>query len=106
MNEQTEFDVGYMVSNYLFWKKEIERLERVLYGFSTSMGSWGVAQYGIDAAMPKGLSIRSAEELKKMDVRERSQVLRLEKIKVFVNALEVAYDLINNEQLKTIYDCY
>lgn len=105
MNEQNDLDVGYLVSNYRFWKKEIDRLERVLYGYSTSMGSWGVAQYGLEAAMPKGASIRSAEELKKMDIRERSQILRLERLKAYVYALEVAYDLISDEQLKTIYDC-
>jgi hypothetical protein len=56
----------------LFGKKEIERLEHVLFGNSFSMESWGVAQYDIDAAMSIGSSIRSAKELEKMDVRERS----------------------------------
>ncbi len=69
------------------------------------MGSWGVAQYGLDAAMPKGSSIRSAEEMKRMDVRERSQIQRLEKMRTYVYALEVAYDLVEDEQLQTIYDC-
>ena len=105
MSNQTEPEVGYLVGNYRFWKKEIERLEHVLFGNSFSMGSWGVAQYGIDAAMPKGSSIRSAKELERMDVRERSQILRLEKLRTYVYTLEVAYDLIEDEQLKTIYDC-
>lgn len=65
----------------------------------------GVAQYGIDAAMPKGSLIRSVEELKRMDVRERGQIARLEKLRTYVYALEVAYNLIDDEQLKTIYDC-
>ncbi|MFF2174958.1 sigma-70 family RNA polymerase sigma factor [Lysinibacillus sp. NPDC058147] len=101
----SEEDIDYLVKNYRFWKKEINRLERVLYGGSSSMGSWGVAQYGIDAAMPKGSSIRSAEELKRMDVRERGQIARLEKLRTYVYALEVAYNLIEDEQLTTIYDC-
>lgn len=105
MKEQTELDVGYLVSNYRFWKKEIERLERVLFGFRSSMGSWGVAQYGLDAAMPKGSSIRSAKELDKMDIREKSQWLRLERLQGYVFALEKALDIIEDEQLKTIYDC-
>ncbi|ACA40633.1 sigma-70 family RNA polymerase sigma factor [Lysinibacillus sphaericus] len=101
----SEADINYLVKNYRFWKKEINRLERVLYVGSSSMGSWGVAQYGIDAAMPKGSSIRSAEELKRMDVRERGQLARLEKLRTYVYALEVAYNLIDDEQLITIYDC-
>lgn len=105
MSEQNNVDVGYLVGNYRFWKKEIERLERVLFGFSVSMGSWGVAQYGLDVAMPKGSSIRSAKELEKMDVREKSQLMRLERIRSYVYALEKALDLIEDEQLKTIYDC-
>lgn len=105
MSEQNNLDVGYMVGNYRFWKKEIVRLERVLFGFSVAMGSWGVAQYGLDAAMPKGSSIRSEKELEKMDVREKSQLMRLERIRSYVYALEKALDLIEDEQLKTIYDC-
>ncbi|MEK4522384.1 sigma-70 family RNA polymerase sigma factor [Psychrobacillus sp. FSL W7-1493] len=104
MNEQNNLDIGYMVGNYRFWKKEIERLEKVLFGFSVAMSSWGVA-HGIDAAMPKGSSIRSAKELKKMDVREKSQLMRLERIRSYVYALEKALDLIEDEQLYTIYDC-
>ncbi|MFJ7950352.1 sigma-70 family RNA polymerase sigma factor [Lysinibacillus sp. NPDC096418] len=101
----SEADIDYLVKNYRFWKKEINRLENVLYGGSRTMSSWGVAQYGIDAAMPKGSSIRSAEELKRMDVRERGQIARLEKLRTYVYALEVAYNLIEDEQLTTIYDC-
>lgn len=105
MNEQMEFDLGYLVNNYRFWKKEIERLERILYGYSTTMGSWGVAQYGIDAAMPKGSSIRSARELEKMDIREKNQILRLERLQRYVYALEEALDIVDDEHLNTIYDC-
>lgn len=101
----SESDIDYLVKNYRFWKKEINRLERVLYGGSSAMGSWGVAQYGLEAAMPKGSSIRSAEELKRMDVRERGQIARLEKLRTYVYALEIAYNLIEDEQLTTIYDC-
>lgn len=37
----SEADIDYLVKNYRFWKKEINRLERVLYGSSSSMVSWG-----------------------------------------------------------------
>lgn len=98
-------DFDYMISNYRMWKREIQRLERVLYGGHRSMSSWGVAQYGLDAAMPKGSSIRSVVELERMDVRERSQIKRLQRLESYVYALEVAYDLLKDEQLKTVYDC-
>ncbi|MFA1738145.1 hypothetical protein [Lysinibacillus fusiformis] len=44
------------------------------------MSSWGVAQYGYMAAMPKGSSIRSAKELERMDYRDRIQYARYLKI--------------------------
>ncbi|MCT6942609.1 MAG: hypothetical protein M3Z62_19500, partial [Metasolibacillus sp.] len=61
--QTTQMDIGYMINNYRLWKKEIARLERALYGGSRNMSSWGVAQYGLEATMPKGSSIRSAAEM-------------------------------------------
>ncbi|MCT6924076.1 sigma-70 family RNA polymerase sigma factor [Metasolibacillus sp.] len=100
-----QLDIGYMIDNYRLWKKEIARLERAIYGGSRNMSSWGVAQYGIEATMPRGSSIRSAAEMERMDIRERSQLKRLERLESYVYALEVAYDLLKDERLKTIYDC-
>ncbi|MEG0470765.1 MAG: sigma-70 family RNA polymerase sigma factor [Solibacillus sp.] len=99
-------DIDYMISNYRLWVREIIRLESILYGGRTNMSSWGVAQYGDQAAMPKGSSIRSAVELEQMDARERIQYNRLCKIQSYVFALEFACNVFKTEELCTIYDCF
>ena len=99
-----QIDVGYMINEYRFWKKEVERLERTLYGGYIGSYSGGVAQYGIDAVMPKGSSIRSARELEQMDTRDRIQYYRLQKLYSYVYALEDAFKVLKDEKLQTIYD--
>ena len=105
MGKEQALDIEYMISNYRLWKREIQRLERMLYGGYRSMSSWGVAQYGLDAAMPKGSSIMPKSELERLDVRERSQLARLGRLESYVYALEAAYDILKSEQQKIIYDC-
>ena len=105
MGKEQILDIEYMISNYRLWKREIKRLERILYGGHRSMSSWGVAQYGLDAAMPKGSSIMPKSELERLDVRERSQLARLGRLESYVYALEAAYDILKSEQQKIIYDC-
>ncbi|PUB12606.1 sigma-70 family RNA polymerase sigma factor [Paenisporosarcina sp. OV554] len=98
-------EITQLIRDYYWMKKEILRLETILFGKNIPMGSWGVAQYGIDAAMPKGSSIRSAKELEKMDIREIRQIERLEAYRWNVYALESAADELDSEILKIIYDC-
>lgn len=105
MGKGQTLDIEYMISNYRLWKREIARLERVLYGGHRSMSSWGVAQYGDIAAMPKGSSIRSAKELERMDYRDRIQYARLTRLESYVFALEVGIDVLKGEEIRTIYDC-
>ena len=105
LGKEQALDIEYMISNYRLWKREIQRLERMLYGGYRSMNSWGVAQYGLDAAMPKGSSIMPKSELERLDVRERSQLARLGRLESYVYALEAAYDILKSEQQKIIYDC-
>lgn len=93
------------VRDYNWMKKEIVRLQKVNYGNSISMRSWGVAQYGIEAVMPKGSSGKSAAELEHMDIREEKQRKRLEKYECIVYALEMAFDALEDERQKIIYDC-
>lgn len=106
MGKGQKQDIDYMISNYRLWKREIERLENSLYGAYREMASWGVAQYGDIAAMPKGSSIRSAVELDRMDARERIQHARLAKLESFVYALEIGCEILKNEELCIIYDCF
>lgn len=47
-------DIENLVNNYHWMVKEVYRLQKVLYGSTISMKNWGVAQYGLEVAMPKG----------------------------------------------------
>ncbi|XQY90656.1 sigma-70 family RNA polymerase sigma factor [Metabacillus sp. HB246100] len=94
-----------MIRDYHWMRKEVDRLERILYGYSTPMKSWGVAQYGNDAAMPKGSSIKSQTEIENMDIREERLLKRLWKLQGQVFALEAAADYLNDEMEKIVYDC-
>lgn len=99
-----QFDIGYMIGEYRFWKKEKDRLDGILWGGYYSGRSSLVPQYGIDAVMSKGSSIRSAREMDQMDARERIQYKRFWKLYDYVCALERAYDILEDERLITIYD--
>lgn len=98
-------DIGELIRDYRMMKREIERLQKILYGKSIPMRSWGVATYGDDAGMPKGSSGKSQAELKDMDIREQKQINRLEEYQRRVVAIESAGDLLNKEILKIVYDC-
>jgi DNA-binding CsgD family transcriptional regulator len=94
-----------LIKDYPWMRKEVDRLERILYGHSTPMRSWGVALYGIEAAMPRGSSGKSQAELRKMDIREERAYKRLEKFQDTVYALEIAAEFLEDEKEKVIYDC-
>ncbi|MEH7392416.1 sigma-70 family RNA polymerase sigma factor [Bacillus sp. JJ1474] len=94
-----------LIKDYPWMRKEVDRLERILYGHSTPMRSWGVALYGLEAAMPKGSSGKSEAELRKMDIREERAFKRLEKFQDTVFALEMAAEYLEDEKEKVIYDC-
>lgn len=76
----------------------------VLYGSDIPMRSWGVAQYGLEAAMPQGSPGKSQDELRDMYLREERLFKRLEYFEVRVYAIEVAASKIEGEQHKVIYD--
>ncbi|MEK4701978.1 sigma-70 family RNA polymerase sigma factor [Solibacillus sp. FSL R7-0668] len=105
MAGQGQMDIGYMIGEYRFWKKEIMRLESVMWGGYNPSRSEGVAQYGIEAVMPKGSLIRSARELDQMDARERIQYKRWEKLSSYIYALDCGFEILREEKLQTIYDC-
>lgn len=102
--EETE-RIAQMVRDYRWMKNEINRLQRIIYGSSIPMIKWGVAQYGIEAAMPKGSKGKSQAEMDAMDVRERKQIQRLKNYERYVYALESAVDVLEDERQKIIYDC-
>src|SRR3954464_4326067 len=94
-----------LIRDYRMMKREIERLQRIIYGTVQPMRSWGVALYGIEASMPRGSKGKSQAELRDMDIRELKQLARLEEYEIKVVAIESAGDLLNSEILKICYDC-
>lgn len=97
--------ISQLIKDYNWMKKEIARLQRIIYGSTSPMKSWGVAQYGDEAAMPRGSSGKSYAELRDMDIREEKQIRRLHAYQSYVYALEKAIDVIKDERQKIIYDC-
>lgn len=98
-------DISQLIKDYNWMKKEIARLQRIIYGSTVPMIKWGVAQYGIESVMPKGSSGKSVAELDAMDLREKRQIERLESYQKYVYALESAVDILEDERQKIIYDC-
>lgn len=94
-----------LIRDYRMMKREIERLQRIIYGQPMPMRSWGVAQYGIEATLPKGSRGKSQAELRDMDIREQKQIARLEEYQRKVVAIESAGDFLDREILKIVYDC-
>lgn len=94
-----------LIRDYQWMRREVDRLQNALYGYATPMRSWGVAQYGIEAAMPKGSSGKSQAELKNMDLREERLYKRLMKFEGRVYAIEWAGELLEDEKERVVYDC-
>lgn len=98
-------EIESLLRDYGWMAREIERLKRCLYGNSVLERSWGVAQYGIDAAMPKGSSGKSQVELAAMDDREERLYNRIKKLSQKVNVVESAAEHIKGEMHKVVCDC-
>lgn len=96
--------ISSIITDYQMMKTEIARLEQILYGYKVPMENWGVAQYGLDAAMPKGSPGKSEAELKKMDLRERKQLERLVYMRTCVHILESFTDSFGDLRTNIIYD--
>lgn len=104
-SEQAE-RIESLLRDYSWMVREADRLQRRLYSGSSSVErSWGVAQYGIDAAMPKGSSIKSQAELAEMDSREMWLLNRIESFKKKIKAIESAANQLKGEMHKVVYDC-
>ncbi|MEK5056029.1 hypothetical protein MHH96_21815 [Niallia sp. FSL K6-0212] len=73
-----EINIAELIRDYRMMKREIERLQRIIYGKSVPIRSWVVAQYGVEATLPHGSSGKSKEELRDMDIREQKQIMRLQ----------------------------
>ena len=98
-------NINELIRDYRMMKREIERLQKLIYGFSMPMRSWGVSQYGVEATLPKGSSGKSQAELRDLDIREQKQIERLREYERKVIAIESAGDFLDREILKIVYDC-
>ena len=101
---KTGTSIASIIKDHHMMKTEITRLEQILYGFKIPMDNWGVAQYGLEAAMPRGSSGKSEAELKKMDVRERKQLERLSYMRYCVLILEGYTNTSSDLRTNIIYD--
>lgn len=98
-------NIAELIRDYRMMKREIERLQKIIYGQSVPMRAWGVAQYGIESTLPRGSAGKSYSELRDMDIREQKQIARLEEYQRRVVAIESAGDFLDREILKIVYDC-
>ena len=100
-----EINIAELIRDYRMMKREIESLQRIIYGKSVPMWSWGVAQYGVEATLPHGSSGKSQAELRDIDIREKKQIMRLQEYQRKVFAIESVGDFLDKEILKIVYDC-
>jgi hypothetical protein len=98
-------DIERLLRDYSWMVREIHRLEKSLYGGGSTGRSWGVAQYGLEAAMPKGSGGISKVELAAMDEREERIFKRIKKLTMKVEAVEYAAEHIEGEMHKVVFDC-
>lgn len=94
-----------LIYNYTFMLREVIRLESMYYGTDSSPSNRGVAQYGLEAAMPKGTAIRSAAEMDAMDRRELRMYNRIIEYRSKIILIEGAAELLENDVHRVIFDC-
>ena len=98
-----------LIYDYHWMRKEVDRLERIVYGSSIPMKSWGVAQYGIEATLPRGSRGKSKAELEAMDLREERAYKRLQSYEGKVYAVEklanYVQDVLKHDHMLVIIDC-
>ena len=98
--QMTNWQVEEWIRDYGYFKREINRLEKILNKVHVS-GTKLTATYGIEAAMPKGSSGKSLEELNELSRDEK----RLYKFIEITDYLWSCRDIIEDDKDWTIYDC-
>ncbi|MFJ5565225.1 MULTISPECIES: sigma-70 family RNA polymerase sigma factor [Lysinibacillus] len=94
-----------MIKDFKWMRNEVQRLQKLLYGQSLPIQNWGVAQYGVEAAMPRGSKGKSMAEIKRIESLEEKRNNRLRRYETEVYLLETLGDTLQNETQKVIYDC-
>ena len=99
-------EVENLIYDYHWMKSEVYRLHQRLFGGSIfSSKSVGVAQYGIEATLPKGSRLKSHAELETLDAREERQLKRLKNLEAKVQAIERIPDYLTDDIQLIILDC-
>lgn len=102
---EMEAIINQMIKDYRWMSKEVNRLQNLLWGRSLPFSNWGVAQYGIEAAMPKGSKGKSVAEIKRAESLEEKRTNRLKRYEAEIYLLETLSDSLNTEIQKVIFDC-
>lgn len=98
-------EIDNAIRNYQMYVREVNRLEDTLYSGGTSARSWGVATYGIEAAMPRGSGGLSNAELDALDRREQITLKRMQKYQSVMDALHKDLEESTNEFEHIVFDC-
>lgn len=97
-----------IISDYKFMKREIKRLEELLWGIGGNSSAFkgnGVAQYGIEAAMPKGSGLISRAELDILDRREQKLLMRIDRYRNMIEFVESGEESLKEPVQQTVYSC-
>ncbi|WP_057760652.1 helix-turn-helix domain-containing protein [Cytobacillus praedii] len=99
-------EIEKLIYDYHWLRKEVSRLEKIVFGFSVPIKSIGVTQYGVEASLPKGSLLKSEAELAALDVREKRLYKRLNMYRKKVFAIEKIAELhLADDQELTLMDC-
>ncbi|WP_096435930.1 hypothetical protein [Alteribacter populi] len=101
-------EIEEIISDYRLFKREIERLNDLIYGIAgvPSKGRGGLtAQYGEEAAMPKGSGGISQSELDRLDSRERKLLKRMQAYQDKVDFVEAGEEYIEGPLHQIVYSC-
>lgn len=103
MNKKQVEDLIYQ---YHWRKKELDRISNILWGSNRHSKSVGVAQYGIEATLPKpNTNLKSMAEMDDMDARDKRQYDRWVEFQSKVASIEMMIDYLEDEQHQIILDC-
>ncbi|SFP18277.1 sigma-70 family RNA polymerase sigma factor [Salibacterium halotolerans] len=101
-------EIENLISDYSLMKREIIRLEELVHGIGGSASPSNdklIAQYGLEAVMPKGSKEKSQIELKNLDRREQKLLKRIQVYQELIDFIEDAEELVNDTLQQMVYNC-
>ncbi|WP_077623827.1 hypothetical protein [Sediminibacillus massiliensis] len=96
-----------LIYEYHWRKKELDRIEVIIWGRYSKSPSFGlVQQMGVEASLPKAnTNIKSAAEIDAMEAREKRLYKRWLAYQEKVQAIELMVDYLEDEQQQIVLDC-